>query len=111
MKKMLQWKVYIQKPSAGRITTYNIFEHTDFLKDCKEVLLKHENVTDEFRKELAYALRKHFWSKAAFEIVVTAWPPETKNFKEKRVSAYDQVNLNFDLFVDYVWKHRKKLMK
>ena len=84
-----------------------------------------------FTKELTSALRYYFWARAEYEIVLTDWPTMiTKEeaerivdeFKKRdhyreavnlpvevKVDVYDQVTLNFDLFVDYVWENLSEL--
>lgn len=84
----------------------------------KEINLK-KYFAEEFKNSLFY----QYWGRAEYEVVVTTWPPfvekseidnlasnkdgikyrKTVNlsFAEK-VSAYDQIMINFDVIVDYV---------
>lgn len=80
---------------------------------------KKEVFTEKLRQELLY----YFWGKCEWETVITSWPPyisreelnrlNTDNskfalnvylFVADKISAYDQVMLNFDTFVEYVWE-------
>lgn len=77
----------------------------------------------------------YYWSKAEHEVVITSWVPyitmseldrlntEREESKKKyardpyslyvnprvgeKVDVYSQVMLNFEVFVDYVWSHKK----
>lgn len=35
---------------------------------------------------------------------MTSWPPDTTGrFKDKKIDVYDQIQMNWDVFADYVW--------
>lgn len=81
----------------------------------------------KFKEKLISTLKCYFWARTEYEIILTDWPTMiTKEeaerivdeFKKRdhyreavnlpvevKVDVYDQVTLNFDLFVDYVWAH------
>lgn len=44
----------------------------------------------------------YFWSKCEWEIILSDFPP-SKKFQEKKVDVYEQVMLNWDIFINYVW--------
>lgn len=116
------------------IQKFNIFDHGRFLEDVKKDLKKcdtKEEFAEELRKDLGY----YYWAKAEHEVVITSWVPHItmseldrlnaereKTLKEydrepyslyvnpdvgEKVDVYEQVRLNWDLFVDYVWSHKK----
>ena len=84
-----------------------------------------------FAKDLKEILRYYFWSRAEYEIILTDWPTSITQEEAKRVLAefekrdhyrecvnlpvavkvdvYDQITLNFGLFVDYVWENLSNL--
>ena len=48
----------------------------------------------------------YFWSKCEWEIILSDWPPSDTFCKEK-IDVFDQVMLNWDIFVDYIWNNRQ----
>jgi hypothetical protein len=65
---------------------------------------------DLSRNDFARHLRSHlfcfFCSKCEYEVLISPW---TGN-KEKgtiKIDIFDQVMMNFDIFVDYVWNSRR----
>jgi hypothetical protein len=33
------------------------------------------------------------------------------NFRDEKIDVYDQVRLNWDVFIDWLWENRKELKK
>ena len=130
----LIWNVYKNDFNSREIEKFNIFEHGRFNEDVQKHLKKcktKEEFADEVRRDLMY----YFWSKCEYEIVITSWPPhittqeldklnaeyeETLNKYNrepyrlyanldvgKKVDIYEQVMMNYEAFVDYVWNHKK----
>ena len=52
----------------------------------------------------------YYWSKCEWEIILSAWPSR-KDFNEEKIDVFDQINLNWDRFADYVWENRKDIKK
>lgn len=102
---MLTWNVYYGNFNAKKIETFNIFKHTYFLNDCVHNL-KHNKDKDSFAKQLKRDLMYYFWSKCEWEIILSDWPPSDTFCKEK-IDVFDQVMLNWDIFVDYIWNNRQ----
>ena len=48
-----------------------------------------------------------FWSKFEWELVLTEWTGRD-NPTQKKVDVYDQLLLNWDRFIDYLWENLKK---
>ena len=48
----------------------------------------------------------YFWSKCEYEILITTWF-ERKDFKDEKIDVYDQLQLNWNAFIDYIWKNKK----
>lgn len=123
----------MQDFNEKKIKEFNIFNHYRFCEDVKKALKKIEDKT-EFAKVIKRDLMYYFWSKCEYEIVLTSWVPHidkeeldrlNEEFKEdtkkyghepqslmvepnvfKKVDIYEQIALNFDVFVDYVWSHK-----
>ena len=109
---MLEWKVYVGDFNAGEIKEYNIFRHHSFVEDCKKTAKKYKNdeQREEFEKEVRQSLMYHYWSKCEWEVVIDHWPPSDRA-KAIKVDVYDQVMLNWDIFIDYLWNNKKELKK
>lgn len=130
----LEYYVYYHNFNGKSVEKFNVFAHGRFLENVKKNLKKcetKEEFAEELRKDLAY----YFWSKAEWEVVITPWVPHItmseldrlnkeredsfKNYNRepyrlyvnpdvgKKIDVYEQVRLNWDLFVDYVWSHKK----
>lgn len=130
----LEWNVYTHDFNSREIKTFNIFNHGRFLEDVKKDLKKYET-KEEFTERLRGHLFYYYGSKCEWEVVVTSWVPhitmseldrintereETlKKYNRepyrlyvnpdvgKKIDVYGQVRLNWDIFVDYVWSHKR----
>lgn len=104
----LYWGVYRESFNGGReIEEYNIFDHGGFMQDVKELARKRLN-KEQFCERLRRSLLYYYWSKCEWEVVISQWPP-SERYKSRKVDVYSQVMLNWDVFCEYVWKHRKEL--
>lgn len=130
----LKWNVYTHNFNSKEIKIFNIFDHSRFLEDVKKDLKKYAD-KEEFSERLRGHLFYYFGSKCEWEVVITSWVPHItiselnrlneereKTLKEynrepyrlyvnpdvgEKTDVYEQVMLNWDLFVDYVWSHKK----
>ena len=131
----LKYYVYYHRFNGKSIDKFNVFDHGRFYEDVKKNLKKYDN-KEEFAEELRKDLAYYYWSKSEWEVVITSWVPsitmqeldrlnaEREEAKKKfgrdphslyvnpdigeKIDVYEQVRLNWDLFVDYVWSHRRK---
>lgn len=101
MRKMV-WNVYIENFNKKEIETYNIFDHASFYGGVKKAYQKCKDDFNAFETKVMRELMYYFWSKCEWEIILSDWPPSDK-FRDKKVSVYDQVMLNWDTFIHYVW--------
>lgn len=127
------WKVFRYDINSNAICKYNIFSHSGFASDVCE-LLNQDIIKEDFEKILRRSLMYYFWSKCEYETVITSWPvyisktelsrlnAEVKEHDKKwgyqpyrinvepdageKIDVYQQVMLNWDTFVDYVWSKR-----
>ena len=134
----LEWNVYREDFNSKKIEKFNIFDHYRFEEDVKKALKKFDN-KEEFAKEVKRDLQYYFWSKCEYEIVLTSWVPHidkeelmrlNADFEEslakyghepyslcvepnvfKKIDICEQVMLNFDAFVNYVWSNKTKFRK
>lgn len=130
----LEWNVYRHSVNSKKIEQFNIFEHGRFLEDVKKDLKKCET-KEEFADKLRGNLAYYYWAKCEHEIVISSFPVRIKKeefgrlnteFKRdseryghepcsmwvcpdvgEKVDVYEQVRLNWDIFVDYVWSYKR----
>ena len=97
------WNVYIYNINLQKIEVCNIFDHAIFNYCCGRMLA--ESISKEaFAEQIKNELRYYFWGKCEWEIEIVDWMGHQKNgFK---TDVFKQVELNFDAFVDYVWRFR-----
>lgn len=129
----MKWMVYKENITTKEIVPYNIFDHTIFYEEVEKLKNLRKPLTkEELSTKLKRLVRCYYWSKCEYETVVTSWPPyifseevqnlakEAKRHEEKfgsppykipiplevgiKLDIYDQVALNWDAFVDYVYK-------
>ena len=124
------WNVYRENANAKKIEVYNIFDHASFKRDIQEAYAT-SKTKDEFVERLRRSLMYYFWSKCEWEVIITDWPTHVSVEEVERMSAeiaryeadyghrpysigvnlkvaekidiYDQVRLNWEAFVNYVW--------
>ena len=108
----MEWYVYVEDINGRRITTYNIFQHGRFMDDVQKIYKRYKNDFDIFSCEIQKSLHYYFWSKAEWEIILSDWP-ESSMFQKEKIDVYDQVMLNWDIFIRYVWEmtHARKVSK
>ena len=125
------WNVYYRDMNSRQIKVWNIFDHSSFREEVIN-LKKKKLPKEEFTKKLERKVLYHFWSKYEYEVVVTSFPPyidkkeldrlnsEYENFNTmyghyplridvcpetyEKIDIYQQVHLNWDVFVNYVWR-------
>lgn len=125
----LCWNVYECDFNSGEIKVYNIFDHGRFFEDVKESLKKCKDKED-FKERIKRHLFYYFGSKCEWEVIITSWPPyiskeEVSNLCKRadegefrhrtavnletarKIDIREQVMLNFDVFIDYVWSKKK----
>lgn len=102
---MLEWYVYLEDFNNKKIIKYNIFNHYGFCQDLKDIIKKTKN-KDKFSEKIKRSAMYYFWSKCEYEILITTWF-ERKDFKNEKIDVYDQLQLNWNAFIDYIWKNKK----
>lgn len=101
----MEWNVCRHNVNRDKMEVYNIFEHGGFkeyvdkwLKECKE--------KEDFERHLDSELFYYFGSKAEWEIIISPWVG-SRNNPEEKIDVYDQVMLNWDKFLNYVWSYKE----
>lgn len=102
---IMEWYVYVFDINTRKIKEHNVFNHYDFRKACAKIAKKIKD-REEFEQQIKSELMYYYWSKCEWEVVVDSFPPYGK---PEKIDVYDQIMLNFDRFIDYVWRSRKAL--
>lgn len=102
---MLEWNVFHQNMNTQKIENFNIFNHGSFYKDIKTAFLKSRGDKIEFGKKLLDEVRYYYWSKCEHEITIGGWPRDDRITK---VDVARQIEMNWEIFVDYVWSNVAK---
>lgn len=95
----MTWNVFYHNCNTDKIEPFNIFRHGRFREDVQKNLKIHTD-KDEFAKALKSDLQYYFWSKAEYEVIITAL---VGGKAETKIDIYQQVMLNWDNFVNYIW--------
>ena len=102
----MKWIVYYHDFNGQKMTTFNIFDHGGFTSDVAKSLKKFKNKED-FAKQLRSDLFYYFGSKCEYEVIIAPWVGG-RDTKEIKIDIYNQVMLNWDVFLDYVWNSKKR---
>ena len=126
----LAYYVYIENFNKKSIEKYNVLsEHI-----LEQIKTKTKYVEDKqaFADVVKQVIMYHYWSKCDWEVIITDWPTHIEveevtrlererdeyfgrynrvpyslcvNLKvAEKVDVYDQVMLNWNIFIDYLWK-------
>lgn len=96
----LEWHVFCFSPSNCNLQIYNIFSHRNFYHSVLNAF-KNEHDKPNFAAKIRGELMYYFWSKAEYEILISDWTSISP--KNAKVDVYEQVMMNFDRFIDYLW--------
>ena len=130
----LEWNVFVSDFNTDKIEVHNVFDHYRFMEDLIKINKKCKDNFNVFANEVKRSLMYYYWSKCEWEVVVTSFPPyinekellrlneERKERIEKygrfirtdvdlitgkKIDVYDQVMLNWDNFITYLWNNRR----
>ena len=106
----MHWFVFVEDFNGKRIADYDVFDHSGFADDVKKAFRKHRTDFDAFAEKVRGSLFYYFRSKCEWEVIVSAWPP-SDSVPERKVDVFEQVTLNLDVFIRYVWHqaHARKV--
>ena len=102
-----EWFVFVEDINRKRIKVYNIFEHKDFVEDCDGAWENYKNEHHDFLKfqeDIDSILMYYFWCKCEWEIILSNFPP-SDSFQKKKIDVYQQVKMNWDKFIDYIFSY------
>lgn len=81
-----------------------MFNHGSF-KNEVDMILKEKLSKEVFSEKLRREAMYYFWSKCEYEIILSPWTGRADNIK---MDIYDQIMMNWDKFVDYVWSFKSE---
>ena len=96
------WKVYYKNINAMRIEEYNIFYHDTFYSYVKKAYKENKDDFKAFEEKINSELRYYFWSNSTWEVVISEHS-DHKRVPPKKIDAYGQVKMNWDIFIKYLW--------
>ena len=135
MKKEIElvWNVYNLRWN-NELEIFNVFDHRSFNEYIQKLLRKPPS-KEEFAEQLRREAQYRYWAKCEWELIISdlhtqvdqrelnrilnecyferskADPPlrctHVNLYNDEKIDVYDQLCLNWDAFVDYVWEHRK----
>ncbi len=105
---MLEWNVYVEDFNARKFKAHNVFTNRRFVDACKKAYTEHKSDRTAFEEDVRKALRYDYWSRCEWEIILSSWPPSDR-VKEEKIDVYDQVMLNWKVFIDYILNNIKNL--
>lgn len=100
---MITWNVYYYNINQNKVETKNIFSHSGFQRDLEKIRKIEDK--QEFAEQLRRSLMYWYWSKAEWEVVVMPWGSST-DIGSIQIDVYDQVKMNWEHFVNYIWENR-----
>ena len=99
----LKWNVYRINNSKDKVETFNVFDHFSFNNETIRLLKTCSTIT-EFSQNLKRQVIYYFAWKFEYEIMIS----DMFGRIEEKFDIRHQLELNWDAFVEYVWKYRKE---
>ena len=134
----LVWNVYAFGISNRELRVFNVFDHYSFNYYVQKLLNK-DISKEEFAEQLRREVQYYYWSKTEWESIITSVKPHISRRELERIisecylklskadppcrcshvnlsnsdkiDVYDQLCLNWEEFVDYMWSHAKPQKK
>jgi len=100
-KELMEWNIYYYNMSQKRLWISNIFLHSCFAEEVRYTL-NHSDNKKQFAEKIRASLFYYFKSRAEWEVLIKSWLGDD----EIKIDVYDQVIVNWDRFVDYVWSFK-----
>ncbi len=93
------FNVWVHDMNKRTMEPFNVFKHRSFYKYCMKAYKEFDKDKDykKFSEQLKKEARCYFWCKAEHEITIT--PYVGGNGEERKIDIYDQLEMNWDLFM------------
>ena len=105
----LRWNAILYDYQSTRIRKYNIFNNSQFCKDCIELFSPPNLGKETFSELLDKKAMYEFWGRCEYEFLISSWPPGPAE-KPYKIDVYEQLKLNWEKFVDYLYDFYLKNM-
>lgn len=105
---ILNWYVYRENYNTKEIEIFNIFNNTRFKNEIIN-LINDKLTKEEFKEKIRSLLFYYYAFKCEHEVVITSFPYRIKDNEltiGRKIDIYQQVMLNWDAFIEYLWKMR-----
>lgn len=107
----MEWYVYRHDTNKGKIIKYNVV-NTGVIDHLIKMLnqIKEEKghwCYDDFTAAAMQIYRYYYWGKCEHEIIIKEWVGREA---EEKVDVFDQLMLNWDIFVDHLYDYVIELM-
>ena len=107
----MEWYVYRHDSNKGKIIKYNVI-NTGVINHLIEMLnqIKKEKghwCYDDFTAAAMQIYRYYYWGRCEHEIIIKEWVGREA---EEKVDVFDQLMLNWDIFVDHLYDYVIELM-
>jgi len=103
------WNVFVFNLNTRKIEIHNVFNHGSFLLYSAKWIKKYKDDREKLEKEIRRELTYYYWSRFEWEIIISNFSSKVDD--EIKVDVYEQVRMNWDIFFDYFWEHRKDIIK
>ena len=122
---MLEWNVFVGGFNSREIEVRNVFNHHGFWNDLVKIAKKYNKARilpddlriqieaekadkESFAEAVRTSLMYYYWSKCEWEVIIDHWP-QRDGWNDRKVDVYEQVSMNWDRFIDYLWEHRREI--
>lgn len=106
----MEWKVYRIADNRGEVETFNVFDHFFFLEGCAKAAKEKEITKEQFSERIKSELFYYYGAKFEWEILISCLISRGDE-KARKIDVREQIMINYDHFLDYVWNNRSELLK
>lgn len=107
----VEWNVYCYNYNSRKVETHNVFNHWRFIEYSAKAIKKYKDDKKSLEEQIRRELMYYYWSKYEWEVIVAPFTSNPKEEEEKKLDVYEQVMLNWNIFFEYFWEHRKEILK
>ena len=107
----VEWNVYYYNYNSRKVETHNVFNHWRFIEYSAKAIKKYKDDKKSLEEQIRRELMYYYWSKYEWEVIVAPFTSNPKEEEEKKLDVYEQVMLNWNIFFEYFWEHRKEILK
>jgi hypothetical protein len=95
----MEWNVILFDPNLKRFKKYNVFNNAGFYDDVVKFLSQNNLTWKDMSNMIMGSAAYRFKHRCEYEIVLESWP---KWECEQKIDVLYQLELNWDLFIDYI---------